>query len=280
MALDIVQLDVQQLVDSWLEAERNGVRFPVPFDAAWMIAGYAKKSNGKRALKGLKEGKHFCSELSKTPTGGRPSESIQLSCDAMKHLCLMADTAEGEQIRDYFIQAEKKLNEIQQSLTPMEMIAALANKMVEVERKEREQDRQIALLETENDRLKSQMHILEAVQDENRLHITHSKQRLDQWDKVQSEARFNLIALPKPSSDVPEETLDMKVRRAVNSYCAATGQTQSDVFRELYKQFYYRYHRRVDSVGRESKLQAFVRLGLIQSLYDLAIELFAGEATA
>jgi hypothetical protein len=45
---------------------------------------------------------------------GRSSQIIQLSCDGMKHLCLMADTPEGEALRDYFIACEKKWKLVQQ----------------------------------------------------------------------------------------------------------------------------------------------------------------------
>ncbi|HEY9644249.1 MAG TPA: hypothetical protein V6C57_27390 [Coleofasciculaceae cyanobacterium] len=99
--------------------------------------------------------------------------------------------------------------------------------------------------------------------------------RLSTIEQVQAEARQELVALPAPSSEIPEETTDMKIRRVVNSYCSATGQVQGEVFRHLYQQFHYRYRRIVKQQAGESKLQAFVRLGLIGSLYDLAVELLA-----
>lgn len=105
--------DVQSIVDGWMQSEQSGVQFPVPFDAAWRIAGYSTKANGKRALKGLKEGKDFSSDLMKNGQRGRSAELISISCDALKHLCLMADTPEGEQIRDYFIDVEKSWRIVQ-----------------------------------------------------------------------------------------------------------------------------------------------------------------------
>lgn len=115
MAENIVRQDIASLLDGWIEAERNGVEFPVPFDLAWGVAGYGRKSTAKRdGLKGLKEGKHLCTQKCKTPHGGRPSELINLSLDGFKHLCMMSITDEGEQIRDYFINAEKKWKLVQQ----------------------------------------------------------------------------------------------------------------------------------------------------------------------
>lgn len=110
----IVKQDVQTLVDGWLRAEENGEAFPVDFELAWTIAGYARKDNAKRGMKALKEGKHFSAQMRKTSQGGRPVEMIRLSCDGMKHLCLSAGTVEGEAIRDYFIETEKKWRLAQQ----------------------------------------------------------------------------------------------------------------------------------------------------------------------
>lgn len=114
MVNSIVRQDVQSLVDGWLQAERDGVPFPVPFDAAWPIAGYSTKANGKRGLKALEEGIDFSSMLMKNGRRGRSSESILLSCDAFKHLCLMAETPEGREVRDYFIESEKRWRLVQQ----------------------------------------------------------------------------------------------------------------------------------------------------------------------
>ena len=106
--------NIQALIDKWLEQERNGVRFPVDFDTAWHIAGYSKKANAKRKLTKLIEGSDFCSDVSKNPGRGRSSYSINLTCDALKHFCLLAETEEGRQIRDYFIECEKKWKLVEQ----------------------------------------------------------------------------------------------------------------------------------------------------------------------
>lgn len=114
MADDIVKHNLSALVDAWIEAEQRGVCFSVPFDAAWPIVGYSTKSNAKRGLKGLRKGKHFSSDLMKSNQRGRSTEVIMMTCDAFKHFCLMAETDEGEAIRDYFIEAEKKWKLVQQ----------------------------------------------------------------------------------------------------------------------------------------------------------------------
>lgn len=114
----IVQQDTAVLLDQWRAAERNGVEFPVPFDMAWPMAGYSRKSTAKRdGLRGLKEGKYYRSKKCNVPSGNASGstqkEFIDLSLDGFKHLCLMAETKEGEAIRQYFIEAEKAVGQSQ-----------------------------------------------------------------------------------------------------------------------------------------------------------------------
>lgn len=110
-----ISADITALLDQWRQAQRNGEKFPVPFETAWVIAGYSRKDVAKRdGLSGLKPEKHFSTEKRKNGQRGRSKEIIMLSLDAFKHLCLMADTDEGEAIRDYFIDAEEKWQITQQ----------------------------------------------------------------------------------------------------------------------------------------------------------------------
>jgi hypothetical protein len=110
----IVKQDIANLIDGWLEQESKGVQFPVPFDLAWQIAGYSTKANAKaKGLNKLEKGIDFSSQGMKSNTGGRSSELIGMTCDAFKHFCLMAHTQEGRQIRQYFIEAEKRWRAVQ-----------------------------------------------------------------------------------------------------------------------------------------------------------------------
>jgi hypothetical protein len=112
MTNNIVRQDVATLLDGWIEAERNGVGFPVPLELAASIAGYSRKDVAKRKLKPSMEGKLFHRKVEKT--AGRGSEQISLTTDGLKHLCLLAETEEGENVRQYFIEAEKKWRLVQQ----------------------------------------------------------------------------------------------------------------------------------------------------------------------
>ncbi|MEM9450331.1 MAG: hypothetical protein AAGA75_17590 [Cyanobacteria bacterium P01_E01_bin.6] len=104
--------------------------------------------------------------------------------------------------------------------------------------------------------------------------LRQQDERLREFEEARAEAHKQLIALPPSSQDIPFESMDMKVRRLVNDYCASTGIPQAEAFCNLYQQHYYRYRRRPQSLRGESKLQAFVRLGLVDSLYELAVSLF------
>ena len=104
----------QNLIDNWLEQEQQGVQFPVDFETAWQIAGYSNKANAKRKIEKMAEGSDFSSTMMKNGQRGRSSQLIKLTCDAFKHFCLLAETEEGSQIRQYFIECEKKWRLVQQ----------------------------------------------------------------------------------------------------------------------------------------------------------------------
>ena len=109
---DFDPTDYSKIVDRWLSAEKEGTEFPVEFDIAWKLAGYQQKGHAKRRLESkssyLKEGRDYLSRSGEWLVSGRSSDLILLTCDAFKHFCLMAETEQGEQIRQYFIESEKK----------------------------------------------------------------------------------------------------------------------------------------------------------------------------
>ena len=119
----IKQLDTENnyslLINKWLEDEQNGVKFPVDFDVAWKIAGYAKKQSAKNKLKYLVENEDYAlTRLSKCVKGNRGGgftryDEIKLTSDAFKHFCLLAQTNEGKKIRQYFIEIEKNWQVLQ-----------------------------------------------------------------------------------------------------------------------------------------------------------------------
>lgn len=106
----MLTIDEQNQVQKWLEAEKNGDPFPVDFELAWQMAGYAYKQDACNNVKNnLEKGIDFLGKSLKNGRRGRSSVSFELTCDGFKHFCLMAKTEKGREIRQYFIEAEKAL---------------------------------------------------------------------------------------------------------------------------------------------------------------------------
>ena len=98
------------LVFGYLQSEEE---FPIDLDDVWEWAGWRKKQDAKNLLLAhFEEGIDFLRLGVKSPSGGRPSEWIVLSCDCFKSLAMMPGTERGKQVRKYFIACEKKLKEI------------------------------------------------------------------------------------------------------------------------------------------------------------------------
>jgi phage anti-repressor protein len=125
-------VDLQSLVEKWIEDEKNGVQYPVDFEIAWQIAGYSTKANAKaKGLLKMEKDIDFSYKGMKSSDGGRFIEVIGMTCDAFKHFCLMARTKEGRMIRQYFIEAEKELRGVKESAPLLgqkinEMLSAFA----------------------------------------------------------------------------------------------------------------------------------------------------------
>lgn len=98
------------IIFSLIESEDQ---FPVDLSRAWKWIGYTRKDTAKSAL--LTAG--FIAEVDfrvfrNTPEnskGGRPSEKIMLTVDCFKSFCMMAGTAQGRKVREYFLECEKEL---------------------------------------------------------------------------------------------------------------------------------------------------------------------------
>jgi phage anti-repressor protein len=95
---------------------RSTDEFPVDFDEAWQWIGYGRKGAAKEAL--LNAGFfvdidfRIFPNIRKNSKAGRPSEVIQLTIDCFKSFAMMAGTAQGRQVRQYFLKCERDLKEI------------------------------------------------------------------------------------------------------------------------------------------------------------------------
>lgn len=86
--------------------------YPVDFDYAWKVCGYSRKSDALKTLKSVfLVDADFCGLSRKNAQRGRPSVCYALTVDCFKHFGMMAQTKEGRNIRQYFIEAEKQLKQ-------------------------------------------------------------------------------------------------------------------------------------------------------------------------
>lgn len=91
-----------------LSLYQSDEQFPVDFDDAWMWLGYNQKSDCLSTLKNNFEKDVDFSAISlKTPSGGRPRQSVMLTIDCFKHLAMMAGTEQGKAVRKYFLECER-----------------------------------------------------------------------------------------------------------------------------------------------------------------------------
>lgn len=93
----------------------------------------------------FKEDSDFCSFLSKTSEGGRPSKEYVLTLNMAKELSMVERNEKGKQARHYFIQCEKQLKVAQQQFAipqtlpeALRLAADLADKNAALEKKAKE----------------------------------------------------------------------------------------------------------------------------------------------
>lgn len=87
--------------------------FPVDFDDAWNWVGYSRKDAAKTALMASFEPNlDFSIGLWKNGGKGRPIEKVSLTIDCFKSFAMMAGTAKGKEVRQYFLRCERQLKEI------------------------------------------------------------------------------------------------------------------------------------------------------------------------
>ena len=100
------------------------------------------------------EGQDFVT-MDKNVRGGKQVDYI-ISLEMAKHLAMMEKTGRAFEVRQYFIDAEKKLRQIAVKapvrLTPAEMLLQQAQLMLEMERKTSELDKRVVQLEAKNER--------------------------------------------------------------------------------------------------------------------------------
>lgn len=109
----------EKVIFGFLESKEA---FPIDFEAAWQWLGYSRKDNAKTKLIGS-----FTQDVDyqvflnvkerKTREGGTNKETIKLSNDCFKAFAMLAATEKGKEVRNYFLECERKAQKLIKSHT-------------------------------------------------------------------------------------------------------------------------------------------------------------------
>ena len=96
-------------------------KFPWDFDRAWRWIGYSRKDAAKRVLlENFKSDTGYSSlhRIVEREIGATTKEEIRLTTDCFKKFCMMAGTEKGKEVRDYYLECERRLKAIQSASMP------------------------------------------------------------------------------------------------------------------------------------------------------------------
>lgn len=229
--------------------------FPVNFEDAWRWLGYSRKDNAKANF--LKCG--FVKALDyevfrgiqENLVGGRPSEEICLTIECLKQWGMMCGTDKGREVRLYFLECEKIAKSVSTPKTTSEMLLLYAQQLVEQEKRQKQ-------LEDGLDWVKAEVAAI-------------NQRAID--------AEIALKELPPATKPVPVKTSRANLNKLIREYCHRTSIKHNDAWRELYREFKYRYH--IDLAiraanGKSAPLDVAESLDAVDDLYALACEMFKG----
>lgn len=114
---ELIKSDISSLLDSWIEAEKNGVQFPVPLHEHWNIAGHRKRQDAFNLLESRQEdGFDYLRSTVNSAGGGigRKRQARFLTVAALERFCLAAHTTEGDAIRELYRQSKAKWDLVKQ----------------------------------------------------------------------------------------------------------------------------------------------------------------------
>lgn len=172
------------------------------------------------------------------PLSGR-TQDFTLSIDFAKRLSMMARTKTGEQIRNYFIEVEKRVN---RPLSQAELLLQQCQMLVEQEKR-----------------------------------LSQVEEKVDRLIGVHEEAERDLHELPISDEEIPEMSLRDQIRMLVNKYCKVSSLGQHQVWDKVYTTLYYSYHIPLRSYKMrkgESLLDVAERVGCLDKIHVIVSGLF------
>lgn len=172
------------------------------------------------------------------PLSGR-TQDFALSIDFAKRLSMMARTKTGEQIRNYFIEVEKRVN---RPLSQAEVLLQQCQMLVEQEKR-----------------------------------LSQVEEKVDRLIGVHEEAERDLHELPISDEEIPEMSLRDQIRMLVNKYCKVSNLGQHQVWDKVYTTLYYSYHIPLRSYKMrkgESLLDVAERVGCLDKIHVIVSGLF------
>jgi hypothetical protein len=113
---ELIRQDITSLLDSWIEAEKNGIQFPVPLHDHWNVAGHSTKQDAFRLLESRQEERfdYLGTTLKNNPGRGRKAKAMFLTVAALERFCLAAHTPQGDAIRELYRQSKAKWDLVKQ----------------------------------------------------------------------------------------------------------------------------------------------------------------------
>ena len=172
------------------------------------------------------------------PLSGR-TQDFAVSIDFAKRLSMMARTKTGEQIRNYFIEVEKRVN---RPLSQAELLLQQCQMLVEQEKR-----------------------------------LSQVEEKVDRLIGVHEEAERDLHELPISDEEIPEMSLRDQIRMLVNKYCKVSSLGQHQVWDKVYTTLYYSYHIPLRSYKMrkgESLLDVAERVGCLDKIHVIVSGLF------
>ena len=90
--------------------------FVINFDISAQWLNIRKDSLKRTLIESYRKNIDYKISVSKNTTVGRPSETIYLTPDCFKRLCMLTKSSKGEEVRSYYIQLEKHIDKYKDNI--------------------------------------------------------------------------------------------------------------------------------------------------------------------